>query len=68
MCKRESTLHVYFLQYSVSLNSPGEISPVKLLEFLDVSEEIDVLAFQYLNTSVLLMIKLSRGNFPWKDF
>ena len=68
MCKRESTLHVYFLQYSVSLNSPGEISPVKLLEFLDVSEEIDILAFQYLNTSVLLMIKFSRGNFPWKDF
>ena len=68
MCKRESTLHVYFLQYSVSLNSPGEISPVKLLEFLDVSEEIDVLAFQYLNMSVLLMIKFSRGNFPWKDF
>ena len=68
MCKRESTLHVYFLQYSLSLTSPGEISPVKLLEFLDVSEEIDILAFQYLNTSVLLMIKFSRGNFPWKDF
>ena len=68
MCKRESTLHVYFLQYSLSLNSPGEISPVKLLEFLDVSEEIDILAFQYLNMSVLLMIKFSRGNFPWKDF
>ena len=68
MCKRKSTLHVYFLQYSVLLNSPGEISPVKLLEFLDVSEEIDILAFQYLNTSVLLMIKFSRGNFPWKDF
>ena len=48
MCKRESTLslNVYFLQYSVLLNSPGEISPVKLLEFLDVSEEIDILAFQ----------------------
>ena len=65
MCKRESTLHVYFLQYSLSLNSPGEISPVKLLEFLDVSEEIDVLAFQYLNMSVLLMIKF---NFPMERF
>ena len=48
MCKRENTLHVYFLQYSVLLNSPGEISPVKLLEFLDVSEEIDILAFNTL--------------------
>ena len=64
MCKRESTLHVYFLHYSVLLNSPGEISPVKLLEFPDVLEEIDILAFQCLNMSVLLLIKFSRGNFP----